>query len=113
MNNQGKMGLFGISKKSKKVEADKFYTKGQWQQALAAYEKVVEEDPDNLKMIGRVADTHRTTAVISKDDGELLKATADSMEPQLKLYPEIRTALQESSKKRAESAVAKFLEAAE
>jgi len=63
--------------------------------------------------IALIADTPRTATVISKVDGELLKATADSMESQLKLHPEIMTALQESRKKRAESAVAKFLGAAE
>ena len=44
------------SRKDDKVAGDEFYTKGQWLQALEAYERVSERDPENVKVLRRVAD---------------------------------------------------------
>ena len=48
--------LFGKDKKDEKSAADEYYTKGQWAQALESYQRVCARDPDNLKLVRRVAD---------------------------------------------------------
>jgi len=48
--------LFGKDKKDEKSAADECYTKGQWAQALESYQRICEKDPENLKLLRRVAD---------------------------------------------------------
>ncbi len=48
--------FFRRSKKDDKSHADALYTKGQWAAALAAYERVLAKDPDNLAVLRRVGD---------------------------------------------------------
>lgn len=71
------MGFFGRSKKTSKGQADEYFTKGQWSQALAEYEKVLVGDPDNLKIIRRVADIK---VKLGQKDGaiELYRRAADT-----------------------------------
>ncbi len=48
--------FFRRSKKDDKARADAYYTRGQWAQALEAYERVLEKEPDNLAVLRRVGD---------------------------------------------------------
>jgi cAMP-dependent protein kinase regulator len=51
------MALFSRrSKVSDKAAADELFAKGQWAPALAGYEALVKRDPENVKLLRRVAD---------------------------------------------------------
>jgi cAMP-dependent protein kinase regulator len=77
------------SRKDDKVAGDEHYTKGQWVQALAAYERVCKRDPENVKVLRRVADlrvklnrkekaveAYRTVADLYARTGFLVQAVA-------------------------------------
>ena len=50
------MFFFRKSKKDDRAAGEDFYGKGQWAQALEAYEKLLAPEPDNVKILRRVAD---------------------------------------------------------
>jgi CRP-like cAMP-binding protein len=50
------MAFFSRKKKGSKAEADDFFTKGQWANALGAYEKALGKNSRDVKLIRRVAD---------------------------------------------------------
>ncbi|MDF1555512.1 MAG: cyclic nucleotide-binding domain-containing protein [Deferrisomatales bacterium] len=71
------MGLFsGRGKKSGKATADDCFAKGQWAQALAGYEELSAQQPEDVKLLRRIADLRarlgRTAAA-----GEAYRQVAD------------------------------------
>ncbi|NOY45710.1 MAG: cyclic nucleotide-binding domain-containing protein [Deltaproteobacteria bacterium] len=68
--------FFRRSKKDDKSHADALYTKGQWAAALAAYERVLAKDPDNLAVLRRVGDL-RAKLGRTKEAAEAYRELAD------------------------------------
>lgn len=50
------MLFFHKAKKDDRAAGEEFFTKGQWPQALASYERVLANEADNVKILRRVAD---------------------------------------------------------
>ncbi len=81
--------FFRRTRKDDKTAGDEWFTRGQWGQALAAYERVAARDPGNLPVLRRVADlrakvgrrgdavaAYRTLADRYAADGFLVQAIA-------------------------------------